>query len=148
MAEMSLQIDVMPILSKYKKIYFISYKFVFNFTTAISKHHLFLKLTYKPISQPFYKYKLLKFPLDCGLDKELSPILLDLYQKNTDLEIRDHKITRKGILKNICLLTKKSVKFNLPPIEEEIIDCHKSPLRKYLHPKLCSYLMNPRHPDK
>ena len=56
-----------------------------------------------------YKYKLLKFPLDCDLEKELLPILLDLYQKNTDLEIKDHKITQKGILKNISLSIKKTV---------------------------------------
>ena len=100
-------------------MYFISYKFVFNFITTISKHHLFLKLMYKSISQPSYKYKLLKFPLDCDLDKELLLILLDSYQKNTDLEIKDHKITQKGNLKNICLSTKKSVTFDLPPIEEQ-----------------------------
>ena len=145
---MSLQIDVTPILSKYKKMYFMSYKFVFIFTATICKHHLFLKLMYKAISQPSYKYKLLKFPLDCDLEKELSPILLDLYQKNTDLEIRDHKITWKGILKNISSSIKKTVTFDLPPIKEEIMDCHKSPLRKYLHPKLHSHLMDPRHPDK
>ena len=78
----------------------------------------------------------MKFPLDCDLEKELSPILLDLYQMNTDLEIRDHKITRKGILKNISSSIKKTVTFDLPPIEEEIMDFQKSPLRKYLHPKL------------
>ena len=145
---MSSQIDVTLILSKYKKMYFISYKFVFIFTTTICKHHLFLKLMYKAISQPSYKYKLLKFPLDCDLEKELSPILLDLYQTNIDLEIRDHKIIRKGIVKNISSLIKKTVTFNLPPIKEEIMDCCNSPLRKYLHPKLHSHLMDPRHPDK
>ena len=87
----------------------------------------------------------MKFPLDCDLDKELLLILLDSYQKNTDLEIKDHKITQKGNLKNICLSTKKSVTFDLPPIEEQIMDCHKSPMRKYLHPKLLSHLMDPRH---
>ena len=104
---------------------------------------------YKAISQQSYKYKLLKFPLGCDREKELSPILLDLYQKNIDLEIRDHKITQKGILKNISSSIKKTVTFDLPPIEEEeIMDCHKSPLRKYLHPKLHSGLMDPRCPDK
>ena len=95
---------------------------------------------YKAISQLSYQYKVLKFPLYCNLEKDLSPILLDLYQMNTDLEIRDHKITWKGILNNISSLIKKTVKFDLPPVEEEIMDCHKSPLRKYLHPKLHSNL--------
>ena len=48
---------------------------------------------YKAISQQAYKYKLLKFPLDCHLKKELLSILLELYQKNTDLEVGDHKLT-------------------------------------------------------
>ena len=105
---MSSQIDVTPILFKYKKMYFLSYKFVFIFTATICKHHLFLKLMYKAISQPSYKYKLLKFPLDCDLEKELLPILLDVYQKNTDLEIRYHRITQKGILKNISSSIKEN----------------------------------------
>ena len=73
----------------------MSYKFVFMFSATITKQHLFLKLMYKAISQQSYKYKLLNFPLDCHLEKELSPILLDLYQKNTDLEVGDQKITKK-----------------------------------------------------
>ena len=35
------QYDVTPILSKYKKMYFMSYRFVFMFSTTITKHHLF-----------------------------------------------------------------------------------------------------------
>ena len=88
-------------------MYFISYKFVLNFTTTINKHQLFLKLMYKSISQPSYKYKLLKFPLDCDLDKELSPILLQLYQKNTEMEFRDHKITWKVILKEYIFINQE-----------------------------------------
>ena len=91
---------------------------------------------YRAINQQSYKYKLLRFPLDCHLEKELSPILFDLFQKNTDLEVGDHKLTWLGILKGISSLIKKTVTFDLPPIkEEEKRDCHKSPLRKYLHSK-------------
>ena len=63
------------------------------------------------------------------------------------MEIKDHKITQKGVLKNIYWSTKKSVTFDLP-IEEEKMDCYKSPLRKFLHPHMCSHLIDPRHPDK
>ena len=149
MAEVSSQYDVTLILSKYKKMYFMSYKIVFMFSTTITKHHLFLKLMYKAISQQSYKYKLLKFPLDCHLEKELLPILLDLHQKNTDLEVGNHKITWRGILKSIFSSIKKTVTFDLPTIkEEELTNCHKSQLRKYLHPKLHSHLIDPRHPEK
>ena len=78
---MSSKYDVTLILSKYKKMYFMSYKFVFMFSATITKHHLFLKLMYKAIIQQSYKYKLLEFPLDCHLEKELSPILLDFVPK-------------------------------------------------------------------
>ena len=112
---------------------------------------------YRAISQQSYKYKLfkfpldclLKFPLDCYLEKELSPILLDLYQKNTDLEVGDQKPTQRGILKGMSSSIKKTVAFDLPPIkEEEKMGCHKSPLRKYLHPKLHLHLIDPRCPEK
>ena len=56
---------------------------------------------YRAINQQSYKYKVLRFPLDCQLEKELLPILFDLYQKNTDLEVRDHKLTWLGFLKGI-----------------------------------------------
>ena len=49
----------------------MSYKFVFHFMITISKQQLFLKMMYKSISQLCVKYKLLKFPLDCDLEKEL-----------------------------------------------------------------------------
>ena len=90
MAEVSSKYDVTSILTKYKKMYFMSYKFVFMFSATITKHHLFLKLMYRVINQQSYKYKLLRFPLDYHLEKELLLILFDLYQKNTDLEVGDH----------------------------------------------------------
>ena len=45
------------------------------------------------------------------------PILLDWYQKNTDWEVGDHKITWRGILKNISSSVKKTVTFDLSPIQ-------------------------------
>lgn len=89
----------------------------------------------------------MKFSTDCDLDKELSTTLLDLYQKNTELEFRDHKITRRGILEHIFLSKKKSVTFDLPPIEEDTAETliYGTSLRKYAHPKL--HLMDPQCPD-
>ena len=89
MAELISKYDVELILSKYKKMYFMSYKFVFMFSATITEHNLFLKFMYRVIKQQSYKYKLLRFPLDCHLEKELSPILFDLYQRNTVLEVAD-----------------------------------------------------------
>ena len=105
---------------------------------------------YKAISQPCFKYKLLKFPSDCDLETKLSPILLDLYQRNTDLEFRDYQFTRKGILKNISLTTKKTITFDLLPIDEEEkkMDCPRSPLTRFMHLKFQLYHIDPRHPEK
>ena len=104
---------------------------------------------YRVINQQSYKYKLLRFSLDCHLEKEILPIHFDLYQKNTDLEVGDSKLTQLGFLKGMSSSIKKTVTFDLPPIkEEEKRDCYESPLRKYPHPKLHSNLIDPRCPEK
>ena len=92
-------------------MYFMSYRFVLMFSATLTKHHLFLKLMYRVINQQSYKYKLLRFPLDCHLEKELLPILFDLYQKNTDLEVGDNNLTQLGFLKGISSSIKKTCYF-------------------------------------
>ena len=71
----------------------MSYNFIFMFLATFTEQHIFLKLMYRVINQQDYKYKLLRFPLNCHLEKELKLILNELYQKNTDLEVGDHKLT-------------------------------------------------------
>ena len=111
MAEVSSKYDVTLILTKYKKMYFMSYRFIFMFSATITEHHLFLKLMYRAINQQSYKYKLLRFPLDCHLEKELSLILFDLYQKNTDLEVGDHKLTHVRIFKRHVFINQENCYF-------------------------------------
>ena len=62
------------------------------FATFMEKY-LFLKLFYRAINQKEFKHKVLRFTLNCYLEKELKPILNEIYQKNTDLEVTDHKHT-------------------------------------------------------
>ena len=128
----------------------MSYKFVFMFSATITEHHLFLKLMYRAISQQSYKYKLLKFPLDCHLEKELCPFFLTCTKRIQIWKLGDHKLTWRGILNGISSLIKKTVTFDLPPIEEEEekMDYYESPLTKYLHPKLRSHLIDSRCPEK
>ena len=71
----------------------MSYRFIFMFSATFTEQHLFLKLMYRAINQKEYKYKLLRFPLKCHLEKELRLILDEIYQKNTELEVTDHKLT-------------------------------------------------------
>ena len=40
--------------------------------------------------------------------KKLSPILFDLYQKNTDLEVEDRRLTQLGLLKSMSSSIKKT----------------------------------------
>lgn len=140
---------VTRILSKYKKVYFMSYQFIIYFTVTINDHQVLLKLMYKSIHQSSYKYKLLKFTLDCDFDKELPPILNNLYQKHIEQEMIENKNTPKGILKK-RQLPKKCVTFDLPPIPEDTVETSKwvSPLIKFTHPTCHSHLMDPRCPDK
>ena len=95
------------IITKYKKMYFMSYRYILMFSATITKYHLFLKLMHRTINQKSYKYKLFRFPLDCHLKKELLLILFDLCQMNTDLEVGDHKLTWLGFLKGISSSIKK-----------------------------------------
>ena len=155
---MSEEKDITAILSKYKKIYFMSYNFILFFTVTNSKHYIFLKIMYYTFYQSFVKYKLLEFPLDCDFEKEHSTTLFMLYKNNTDQEQIENKNSFKGILKHVESPKKKCVTFDLPPIKEDVNQLSKedttqplhmvSPLRKYLHPTLFSGLIDPRHPDK
>ena len=62
--------------------------------------HIFLKLMYRVINQQEFKHKLLRFSLNCHLKKELKLILNELYQKNMDLEVSDHKTHMTRIFKS------------------------------------------------
>ena len=98
------------------------YRFIFMFSATFTEKYLFLQLMYRAISQKEFKHKLLRFPLNCHLEKELKLILNELYQKNTDLKSIDKHVT-----------------FDSPPIkEEEKWQCRESPLIKYVHPKFLS----------
>ena len=63
------------------------------FSATFMEKYLFLKLMHRAINQKELKHKLLRFPLNSYLEKELKPILNELYQKNMDLEVTDHKMT-------------------------------------------------------
>ena len=127
----------------------MSYHFIFMFLATFTEKYLFLKLMYRAINQKEFKQKLLRFPLQCHLERDLKLILQDIYQKNIELEVTDHKFTQQGFLKGMVSSIKDNVIFNLPPIkEEEKWQCYESPLAKYVHPKFCLNLIDPRHPQK
>ena len=85
----------------------MSYKFIIYFTVTANEHQVLLKIMCKSIHQSSYKYKLLKFTLDCDFEKELPPILNNLYQKHIEQEIIENKTTPKGILKTNTVIKEK-----------------------------------------
>ena len=140
--------DLTTLLSKYKKVYFLSYQFIISFTIAINKHNVFMRLMYKGIHQTSYKYKLFTLSKFSDFDKVIPPLLYDLYEK-CNQEVTEDKPVPKGILKRMQT-PKKTVMFHLPPIKEDISESSKwiSPLKKYTHPALHSHLMDPQFPHQ
>ena len=136
--------DLTALLSKYKKVYFLSYQFIISFTIAINKHNVFLRLMYKGIHQTCHininLFTLSKFS---DFDKIIPPLVYNLYEK-CNQEVTEDKSVPKGILKRIQT-PKKTVTFHLTPIKEDISESSKwiSPLKKYTHPALHSHLMDP-----
>ena len=57
---------------------------------------------YRAINQKEFNHKLLRFPLQYHLERDLRPIFDDIYQKNIELEVTDHKLTQLGFLKGIA----------------------------------------------
>ena len=135
--------DLTALLSKYKKVYFLSYQFIISFTVAVNKSNVFVRLMYKGIHQTSYKYKLFTWPKYSDFDKVIPPLLYDLYEK-CNQELIEDKPVLKGILKT-KQTPKKTVMIQLTPIKEGISESSKwmSPLKKYTHPVLHSHLMDP-----
>ena len=71
----------------------MSYRFIFMFLATFMEKYIFLKLMYRAINQEEFKHKLLRFPLNFHLKKELKQILNELYQKNMDFEVSNQKLT-------------------------------------------------------
>ena len=86
---------------------------------------------YKGIHQTSYKYKFFTWSRHSDFDKIIPPLLYDLYEK-CNQELIEDKPVPKGILKTQHT-PKKTVKFQLPPIKEDISESSKwmSPLKKY-----------------
>ena len=138
-----LMTDLNTLLSKYKKVYFLSYQFIISFTIAVNKFSVFVRLMYKGIHHTSYKYKLFTLSKLSDFDKVIPLLLYNLYEK-CNQEVTEDKPVPKGILKRMQT-PKKTVTFQLPPIKEDIGESSKwiNPLRKYPHPALHSHLMDP-----
>ena len=90
--------NLTTLLSKYKKVYFLSYQFILSFNVVVNKCNVFVRLMYKSIHQTSYKYKLFTWSKYSDFDKVIPPLLYDLYEK-CNQELIENKPVPKGILK-------------------------------------------------
>ena len=130
-------------------MYFNDYQLILMFLITFTKDCLFLKLMYRAISQKRIQYKLLTLPLQCDLERDLQPVLYNIYKKNIELESIDYKITRPEFLRaRVDFIGDHNI-FDLPTItEEERWLCYQPPLAGDAHQRFHSYLVNPKHQQK
>ena len=72
--------DLIALLSKYKKVYFLSYQFILSFNVVVNNCNVFVRLMYKRIHQTSYKYKFFTWSKHSDFDKVIPPLLYDLYE--------------------------------------------------------------------
>ena len=115
---------------------------MFSFT--LTKDDLFLRLLYRAFNQRKFQYKLLTLSSKCNLEKDLQPILYNIYRKNLEMDTQDYSITRCEFLKAMVDHLETNQIFELPPIpEEQRWVCFQPPLVDYSQQRFCSYLTKP-----
>ena len=116
---------------------------MFSFT--FTQDDLFLRLLYRAFNQRKFQYKLITLSSKCNLEKDLQPILYNIYKKNLELETQDYTITRCEFLKAMVDLLENNTIFELSPIpEEQRWICFQPPLVDYPQQRFCSYLAQPK----
>ena len=138
-----------PILTNLKRMYFNDYWLILLFSITFTQNDIFLKLMYRAFSQKRFQNKLLTLPLQCDLERDLQPILYNIYKKNIELECIDYKITRQEFLRaRVDFLGDQNI-FDLPTIaEEERWLCYQPPLSGHAQQRFHSYLVNPKYQQK
>ena len=116
---------------------------MFSFT--LTQDDIFLRLLYRGFNQRKFQYKLLTLSPKCNLEKDLQPILYNIYKKNLELETQDYAVTKHEFLKAMVDLLENNTIFELPPIsEEQRWICFQPPLVEYPQQRFCSYLAIPK----
>ena len=111
------------ILSKYKKVYFLSYNFIISYNVVIVETEYVLHLMYKTITATDYEHELLKIPLMTNLEEAIPSLLSTVYSDYTKKEPvsrqQDSEIKIvHGILKCKASCIKKTVRFDMSHIRE------------------------------
>ena len=119
MDKISPQDDLKPIFTKFRRMYFNDYHFIFMFLITFIQNFLFLKLIYRAFNQKGFQQKLVRLSLQCHLERDLKPILHDVYKMNIELEFIDYKLTRWEFLRAMVDSIGDHNTFELPTIAEE-----------------------------
>ena len=136
---------IQQILTNLKRMYFNDYQLIFIFSFTLTQDDLFLKLLYRAFNQRKFQYKLLTLSSKCNLEKDLQPILYNIYKRNLDVETQDYTVTRHEFLNAMGDVLENNTVFELPPIpEEQRWLCFQPPLVDYPQQRFCSYLVKPK----
>ena len=81
---------------------------MFSFT--LTQDDIFLRLLNIVFNQRKFQYKLLTLSSKCNLEKDLQPILYNIYKKNLEVETQDYRVTRREFL-NAMVEFLKTIQF-------------------------------------
>ena len=112
-------IKIQQILKNLKLMYFNDYRLIFKFSFTLTQEDIFLPLLYSVVNQRKFQYKLLTLSSQCDLEKDLQPILYNIYRRNLELETQDYSVKRHEFLHALVDHLETTPVFELPPIPEE-----------------------------
>ena len=98
MDNLATRIKVQQTLKDLKLMYFNDYQYILKFSFTLTKDDIFLRLLYRAFNQRKFQYKLLTLSSKCNLEKDLQPILYNIYIRNLDVETHQYKISRHEFL--------------------------------------------------
>ena len=144
MDNLATRIKVQQILKDLKLMYFNDYRYILKFSFTLTKDDIFLRLLYRAFNQRKFQYKLLTLSSKCNLEKDLQPILYNIYRRNLDVETHQYKVSRHEFLHAVVDHLDTIPVLELPPIpEERTWICFKAPLVDYPEQTFHSYLTHP-----
>ena len=89
---------IKQILTNLKRKYFNDYRLIFMFSFTLTQDDLFLRLLHRVFNQRKFQYKLLTLSSRCNLEKDLQPIIYNIYKKYLEVETQDYTVTRHEFL--------------------------------------------------
>ena len=127
MDKLATRIKIQQILKDLKLMYFNDYRYILKFSFTLTQDDIFLRLLYRAFNQRKFQYKLLTLSSKCNLEKDLQPILYNIYRRNLDVETQKYSVPRHEFLH--AVVDHLETIPELPPIpEERRWICFKPPL--------------------